>query len=167
MASNRSESDSLTGALFSQKPRGYGTTPSSSSSSLSSAGANKPKTFLTHSVTSTDTLQALAVRYDVPIADIKRTNKLWNNESLALRYTIEIPVYDSVNVSVTTNGGLEHAGTSQSNGSAHISCSKRSETKTETKSELSATDFLAKFDTSLSSLKKKVETQVSNAAQSG
>lgn len=80
-----------TDALLSAKRRGYGTT-SLASACVTSASQRRP-VIVRHRVLRCDTLSGLAVQYNASVADIKRANKLWNNESLAFRETVNIPVY--------------------------------------------------------------------------
>lgn len=52
----------------------------------------KPETLVKHMVSSTDTLQGLALKYGVTTEQIRRTNRLWANDSLFLRESLMIPV---------------------------------------------------------------------------
>jgi len=66
--------------------RRYGTT--------SSAGAKKPSysTVIKHRVLPSDTLQGIALKYGASTTEIKRLNKLWSNDSIHLRETLNIPI---------------------------------------------------------------------------
>lgn len=68
--------------------------------------------YITHLVQPTDTLQGLALRYEVTMEQIKRANKLWSSDNLSLRSRnnvsipivmdetiIESPIYSSSNTS--------------------------------------------------------------------
>ena len=171
---------SPTSSLLSSKQRGYGAAVPSSGL----AGPSRPSQpihTVTHHLTKSDSLNSLAVKYDTTIADIKRVNKLWNNESLSLRTEVEIPVYynDEKNNTRLTNG----ASTTSSDTScvadvAQIDCSDMVATTSSGRGDatshssciannenVSGTDFFAKFDKSLSALKKKVESQSSSSLQ--
>ncbi|KAF6039104.1 hypothetical protein EB796_002595 [Bugula neritina] len=138
-----------------------------------------PKSTISHKVQPGDTLNSLAIRYDTSVADIKRYNRLWNNESLAFKDTISIPIYSEQRHSdLSTNNPRiplsqrlsgEPSPPDSSNGSVPTSDSKNVSTLTSSTS-LSvpngthadgSQDFFAKFDKSLSLLKKKVEDQTS------
>jgi len=45
-----------------------------------------------HIVSPGETLQGIALRYGVTMEQIKRTNKIWTNDSLFLRKTLDIPI---------------------------------------------------------------------------
>ena len=81
------EYQSLTNSK-SQKPKGYGAAVASTSSASTSKGA-----IISHKVIKSDSLTSLAIHYNSTVADIKRANKLWNNEALSFRDFIDIPVY--------------------------------------------------------------------------
>lgn len=164
---------SPTSSLLGSKQRGYGAAmPSSGLAGPSRALQKHTRTF-THTITKSDSLNSLAVRYDTTIADIKRINKLWSNESLSLRTEVKIPLHGDIPQS---NGSQTNG--SQSNGScntngdvtvadvAHIDCTDMdgavSKPSTDTAGSV---DFFAKFDKSLSAIKKKVDSQSTNSLQ--
>ena len=169
---------SPTSSLLSSKQRGYGAAVPSSGL----AGPSRPSYpihTVTHRLTKSDSLNSLAVKYDTSIADIKRVNKLWNNESLSLRTEVEIPVYynNEENNTRLTNGASS-SGTSCVADVAQIDCSDMVATTSSGQGDatshssciannenVSGTDFFAKFDKSLSALKKKVESQSSSSLQ--
>lgn len=192
------EYESLNNSFSSKKTKGYGAAIPSSSSS------HQPKpVIVTHQVVKSDSLTSLAIHYNSTVADIKRANKLWNNQSLGFRDTIEIPVYDSqatgendsmtassnqvtISVAGTSDIGQATANgtditndeffsnfdksvslTSNSSGTTngaliiHKDISRQTNS-TDTISNGPGTadghDFFAKYDQSLSVLKKKVES---------
>lgn len=63
----------------------YGSTSNNSS-------FKKPETYIKHMISSTDTLQGIALKYGVTTEQIRRTNRLWANDSLFLRESLLIPV---------------------------------------------------------------------------
>ncbi|CAG2173214.1 unnamed protein product [Oppiella nova] len=103
---SESETESLKPAMkYHMK---YGSTGSDHKS------VNKYK-YMTHTVQPTDTLQGLALRYEVTVEQIKKANNLWSNDNLWLRSrthisipvllsetTIESPLYSSSTNSSTT-----------------------------------------------------------------
>lgn len=71
------------------KFKGYG-----SAASSASKGLQPQPTIVSHRVVKSDSLTSLAIHYNSTVADIKRQNKLWNNEALAFRDAVDIPVYN-------------------------------------------------------------------------
>jgi len=47
---------------------------------------------LVHELQASDSLPGLAIRYGVPIANIRKVNKLWSSDSVHLRKTLFIPI---------------------------------------------------------------------------
>ena len=62
---------------------------------------------VTHTLTLSDTLQGLAIKYGVTIEQIRRVNKLWSNDNIHIFKTINIPVkltyYDDTLISNDEN----------------------------------------------------------------
>ncbi|XP_067938849.1 lysM and putative peptidoglycan-binding domain-containing protein 1-like [Watersipora subatra] len=84
------EHQSLTRAAQGRKPKGYGAAVTSNGPS------RRPTTsVVTHKIIKSDSLTSLAIKYNSTVSDIKRVNKLWNNESLSFRETIDIPIFTS------------------------------------------------------------------------
>uniref|UniRef100_A0A4W5PXB6 LysM and putative peptidoglycan-binding domain-containing protein 2 n=1 Tax=Hucho hucho TaxID=62062 RepID=A0A4W5PXB6_9TELE len=80
-----SESDSeLSQSLARTKIRSYGST--------ASVAASLGEKYIEHRVTDSDTLQGIALKYEVTMEQIKRTNKLFSNDCIFLRNTLNIPV---------------------------------------------------------------------------
>ncbi|KAJ3188593.1 hypothetical protein HDU85_004307 [Gaertneriomyces sp. JEL0708] len=50
-----------------------------------------PSEYIKHPVASTDSLQRLSLLYDTTIAEIKRLNRIWNEQELHLRKTVLVP----------------------------------------------------------------------------
>lgn len=48
-----------------------------------------------HQLADGDTLEGLAIRYDVKVEELKRINAIWNSKELFLRDSIKIPVTSS------------------------------------------------------------------------
>uniref|UniRef100_A0A0N4ZR70 LysM domain-containing protein n=1 Tax=Parastrongyloides trichosuri TaxID=131310 RepID=A0A0N4ZR70_PARTI len=46
-----------------------------------------------HKISPNETLQSICLKYDSNISEVKRINKLWNNESFYTRKCIKIPVF--------------------------------------------------------------------------
>ncbi|XP_038123786.1 lysM and putative peptidoglycan-binding domain-containing protein 2 [Cyprinodon tularosa] len=80
-----SESESeLSQSLARTKIRSYGST--------ASVTASLGEKYIEHRVTDSDTLQGIALRYGVTMEQIKRANKLFSNDCIFLRNSLNIPV---------------------------------------------------------------------------
>lgn len=80
-----SESDSeLSQSLARTKTRSYGST--------ASVTVPLGEKYIEYRVTDGDTLQGIALKYGVTMEQIKRVNKLFSNECIFLRNTLNIPV---------------------------------------------------------------------------
>ncbi|KAG5839412.1 lysM and putative peptidoglycan-binding domain-containing protein 2-like [Anguilla anguilla] len=80
-----SESESeLSQSLARTKTRSYGST--------ASVTAPVGEKYIEHRVTDSDTLQGIALKYGVTMEQIKRVNKLFGNECIFLRNSLNIPV---------------------------------------------------------------------------
>lgn len=80
-----SESDSeLSQSLARTKIRSYGST--------ASVTASLGEKYIEHRVTDSDTLQGIALKYGVTMEQIKRANKLFSNDCIFLRNSLNIPV---------------------------------------------------------------------------
>ncbi|XP_061669791.1 lysM and putative peptidoglycan-binding domain-containing protein 2 isoform X2 [Syngnathoides biaculeatus] len=80
-----SESDSeLSQSLARTKIRSYGST--------ASVTASLGEKFIEHRVTDGDTLQGIALKYGVTMEQIKRANKLFSNDCIFLKNSLNIPV---------------------------------------------------------------------------
>ncbi|KAG7333561.1 hypothetical protein KOW79_003696 [Hemibagrus wyckioides] len=84
----RSGSDSegeLWLSLARAKTRSYGST--------ASVTATLGERYIEHRVTDGDTLQGIALKYGVTMEQIKRANKLFSNDCIFLRHSLNIPVH--------------------------------------------------------------------------
>ncbi|XP_028257700.1 lysM and putative peptidoglycan-binding domain-containing protein 2 [Parambassis ranga] len=80
-----SESESeLSQSLARTKIRSYGST--------ASVTASLGEKYIEHRVTDSDTLQGIALKYGVTMEQIKRANKLFSNDCIFLRHSLNIPV---------------------------------------------------------------------------
>ncbi|XP_072321287.1 lysM and putative peptidoglycan-binding domain-containing protein 2 [Eucyclogobius newberryi] len=80
-----SESESeLSQSLARTKIRSYGST--------ASVSASLGEKYVEHRVTDSDTLQGIALKYGVTMEQIKRANKLFNNDCIFLKSILNIPV---------------------------------------------------------------------------
>ncbi|CEF62275.1 LysM domain-containing protein [Strongyloides ratti] len=46
-----------------------------------------------HEIKANETLQSICLKYECNVSEVKRINKLWNNEDLFTRKSIKIPIY--------------------------------------------------------------------------
>ncbi|KAI5611373.1 lysM and putative peptidoglycan-binding domain-containing protein 2 [Silurus asotus] len=84
----RSGSDSdgeLWLSLARAKTRSYGST--------ASVTATLGERYVEHRVTDGDTLQGIALKYGVTMEQIKRANKLFSNDCIFLRHSLNIPIH--------------------------------------------------------------------------
>ncbi|XP_061101601.1 lysM and putative peptidoglycan-binding domain-containing protein 2 isoform X1 [Conger conger] len=80
-----SESESeLSQSLARTKTRSYGST--------ASVTAPLGEKYVVHRVTDSDTLQGIALKYGVTMEQVKRANKLFGNDCIFLRNSLNIPV---------------------------------------------------------------------------
>ncbi|XP_068586470.1 lysM and putative peptidoglycan-binding domain-containing protein 2 [Cebidichthys violaceus] len=80
-----SESESeLSQGLARTKIRSYGST--------ASVTASLGEKYIEHRVTDSDTLQGIALKYGVTMEQIKRANKLFSNDCIFLKNSLNIPV---------------------------------------------------------------------------
>ncbi|XP_026862475.2 lysM and putative peptidoglycan-binding domain-containing protein 2 isoform X1 [Electrophorus electricus] len=80
-----SESESeLSQSLARTKTRSYGST--------ASVTATIGEKYIEHRVADGDTLQGIALKYGVTMEQIKRANKLFSNDCIFLRHSLNIPV---------------------------------------------------------------------------
>ncbi|XP_069029648.1 lysM and putative peptidoglycan-binding domain-containing protein 2 [Embiotoca jacksoni] len=80
-----SESESeLSQSLARTKIRSYGST--------ASVTASLGEKYIEHRVTDSDTLQGIALKYGVTMEQVKRANKLFSNDCIFLKNSLNIPV---------------------------------------------------------------------------
>lgn len=79
---------------------------------------SQQETFIQHDIQPGETLQGIAIKYTVPVEQIKRANKLFNND-IFMRKTLSIPVGDQPlpanvleNATATANGSPVRQGPS-------------------------------------------------------
>eukprot|EP01133_Synstelium_polycarpum_P014176 gene14176-16712_t len=85
--------------------------------------------FVTHMLTPQDTLAGLALKYGSKVADIKRVNKIWTQDSLFLRKSLMIPIEknedcdegSSSSSSLASSSGVSPSSSSSSSSSGNNS----------------------------------------------
>lgn len=113
-----------------------------------------------HKIMPGDTLLGISLKYNVPIENIKRANRLWSNDLTFLKETLIIPIDKEKLKALNLNMNGEKC-SNVTNGSLRQSESSNDMEKAEYK------DFLNKFDSFISESKQKLkslETQNSNLA---
>ncbi|KAL1501102.1 hypothetical protein ABEB36_006490 [Hypothenemus hampei] len=133
--------------------------------STSNKNLTKNENYIKHFVGNSDTLQGIALKYNVTIEQIRRANKLWASDSLFLREYLLIPQSDGnesiqspQDSSVTTSPTMENT-----NRSSIASCSTRSDSFDED----NISDFLSKIDASIASTKEVVKKVTSSSEFGG
>ncbi|XP_004066958.1 lysM and putative peptidoglycan-binding domain-containing protein 2 [Oryzias latipes] len=140
-----SESDSeLSQSLARTKIRSYGST--------ASVTASLGEKYIEHRVTDSDTLQGIALKYGVTMEQIKRANKLFNNDCIFLRNSLNIPVvsekrsiFNGLSLE-SPDGECETACQDIEGPSPPSSPPPAEESKPPQPEELSAKDFLHRLD---------------------
>ncbi|KAJ8398438.1 hypothetical protein AAFF_G00426930 [Aldrovandia affinis] len=109
-----------------------------------------------HQVQAGETLQGIALKYGVSMEQIKRTNRLYTNDSIFLKKSLSIPVLtdpESVNngVEAAEEGtsqleGNERRGDQSHNGGQANGTDDGHDSGVEGKSDLSPMDFLKRID---------------------
>lgn len=61
---------------------------------------------ISHKLEPSDTLQSLAIKYDVSVERIKRVNKLWSNDSILTKETLLIPCPKDSRVATAEQNGV-------------------------------------------------------------
>ncbi|XP_061743535.1 lysM and putative peptidoglycan-binding domain-containing protein 2 [Nerophis ophidion] len=137
------ESDSeLSQSLARTKIRSYGST--------ASVSASLGEKYVEHRLSDGDTLQGIALKYNVTMEQIKRANKLFSNDCIFLKSSLNIPVatqksYIFNGLSLESPDGDQQAAQQQQqeDQGPWPEDSKGSEPPAE---ELSAQDFLTRLD---------------------
>jgi len=127
---------------------------------FSRASATRVRETCDHAVRAGDSLVGLAVRYNVPVDDIKKMNNLWNNADLHVRVNLRIPLVRRLSPLLSDENEPDDR-------AAEVPQSRLSTAAAVAvldRSELSAADFLSSFDTRLLQLKSSVEKLESSSA---
>ncbi|XP_072770913.1 lysM and putative peptidoglycan-binding domain-containing protein 2 [Nerophis lumbriciformis] len=136
-----SESESeLSQSLARTKIRSYGST--------ASVSASLGEKYIEHRLSDGDTLQGIALKYNVTMEQIKRANKLFSNDCIFLKSSLNIPVatqkrYIFNGLSLESPDGDGQAAQQQEDQGPWPEDSKGSGPPAE---ELSAQDFLTRLD---------------------
>ncbi|TFK02689.1 tartrate-resistant acid phosphatase type 5 [Platysternon megacephalum] len=154
-ARSGSESESeaeLSQSLARTKIRSYGST--------ASVAAPLAERYLEHRLSAGDTLQGIALKYGVTMEQIKRANKLFTNDCIFLRKTLNIPVISEkpllfnglnslespeneiIDISLCGEGPM----TVQEESSSSSPSPQESDNQPAAPEELSAKDFLHRLD---------------------
>ncbi|XP_063043855.1 lysM and putative peptidoglycan-binding domain-containing protein 2 isoform X2 [Engraulis encrasicolus] len=146
-----SESESeLSQSLARTKTRSYGST--------ASVFASLGEKYIEHCVTDSDTLQGIALKYGVTMEQIKRANKLFGNDCIFLRNSLNIPVasqkpplfnglsLESPDSEATTPQELPYVAPDTDEPSPTPSPPPEPEVKPPKPEELSAKDYLHRLD---------------------
>ncbi|XP_068967715.1 lysM and putative peptidoglycan-binding domain-containing protein 1-like [Bombus flavifrons] len=110
---------------------------------------------LKHTVSTTDTLQGIALKYGVTTEQIRRANRLWASDSLFLREHLFIPVNPESPLSLDNTDEIEHNIVQNVSSPSSITLSMDDDS--------SVNDFLAKMDSSIASAKRDVKRTQGNS----
>jgi len=106
--------------------------------------------FIKHIVSSSDTLQGIALKYGVTMEQVRRINRLWASDSLFLREYLLIPVSDNSEF-------LTGAGPTISHNHSEVT------SPTNSSFEEDVDSFLVKIDSSIANTKKEVKKAQGNS----
>ncbi|XP_014467422.1 PREDICTED: lysM and putative peptidoglycan-binding domain-containing protein 2 isoform X2 [Dinoponera quadriceps] len=118
----------------------------------------RTESLVKHIVSSTDTLQGIALKYGVTTEQIRRVNRLWASDSLFLREHLLIPVSADSPASACND---EPAVASEEH-DVPPNISSPSSISSSIDDESSVNDFLAKMDSSIASVKREVKRAQGN-----
>ncbi|XP_012339092.1 lysM and putative peptidoglycan-binding domain-containing protein 1 [Apis florea] len=110
---------------------------------------------LKHTVSTTDTLQGIALKYGVTTEQIRRVNRLWASDSLFLREHLFIPINPESPLSLDNTEEIEHNIVQNVSSPSSITSSIDDDS--------SVNDFLAKMDSSIANAKKEVKRTQGNS----
>ncbi|XP_054259174.1 lysM and putative peptidoglycan-binding domain-containing protein 2-like isoform X2 [Macrosteles quadrilineatus] len=107
----------------------------------------RPEHYIKHTVSKTDTLQGIALKYGSTTEQIRRANRLWTNDSLFLRETLLVPVHSE---------GASSPSEIVLGDSSLSSPSSISNNNNSVDSDSSYNDFLCKIDCSIANTRSQV-----------
>ncbi|OAD61333.1 LysM and putative peptidoglycan-binding domain-containing protein 1 [Eufriesea mexicana] len=110
---------------------------------------------LKHTVSKTDTLQGIALKYGVTTEQIRRVNRLWASDSLFLREHLLIPINPESPLSLDNTEEIEH--------NVVQNVSSPSSVTSSIDDDSSFNDFLAKMDSSIANAKREVKRTQGNS----
>ncbi|KAL3287891.1 hypothetical protein HHI36_002347 [Cryptolaemus montrouzieri] len=123
--------------------------------STSSKHATKSENYVKHYVCHTDTLQGIALKYDVSIEQIRRANRLWASDSLFLKEFLLIPVPLDVSMNNMSPASISSTSTPTLSPLQSVHQSYEDEDTID--------KFLGKIDASIATTKAEVKKTQSNS----
>lgn len=131
------------------------------------ASQSQSKEFFKHYVTPSDSTFSLALKYGITVEQLKRENKLWSNDALFLREYLLVPLTKENSQCIPENSEIVRATSLKSENdsvrtlttspdSSCPSCDGEKATSTSAP-DLSAKDFLNKYDSNIAQLKSNVQ----------
>ncbi|XP_034183465.1 lysM peptidoglycan-binding domain-containing protein red [Osmia lignaria lignaria] len=117
----------------------------------------RTENLIKHTVSATDTLQGIALKYGVTTEQIRRVNRLWASDSLFLREHLLIPVSPEspLSLPMDNTNEIEHSGVQNVSSPSSVTSS--------IDDDHSINDFLAKMDNSIASVKREVKRTQGNS----
>lgn len=137
--------------------------------SVSSNHVKRNESYVKHIVLPQDTLQGIALKYGATTEQIRRVNRIWTNDSLFLRKTLDIPVPkdsldvfsfdngDSSPVSSVCSGASEDSAQSCSHHQQVTSPLSEDDVQYPGSSEQTVADILVRIDSTIALTKSKVQ----------
>jgi len=113
---------------------------------------NKPERLIRYDVQEDDTLQGIALKYNVTMEQLKRANKLWTNDNLHVRRTLLIPLP----LEESPGGQLSDRQSSDSDDGRSSAAASSHAEEAETPSQ-SAADFLQQIDSVIARSRREVK----------
>lgn len=140
------------------------------------ASQSQSKEFFKHYVTPSDSTFSLALKYGITVEQLKRENKLWSNDALFLREYLLVPLTKENSQCIPENSEIVRATSLKSENdsvrtlttspdSSCPSCDGEKATSTSAP-DLSAKDFLNKYDSNIAQLKSNVQKMEESTSQS-
>ncbi|CAH0550771.1 unnamed protein product [Brassicogethes aeneus] len=123
--------------------------------STSSKHVTRNENYIKHFVTQYDTLQGIALKYNVTIEQIRRANRLWASDSLFLKEFLLIPVQDSNGSNSETVSSPVEVRSSQVTSPSSTTCGSFDNDD--------ISDFLSKIDASIANTKEDVKKTQTNS----
>ncbi|CAF1198850.1 unnamed protein product [Adineta steineri] len=129
----------------------------------------QPTFYICHKLEINDTMQRLALKYNVNIQEIKRINKLWSDAELSLLKNVYIPVnlsllstlrtlYPDLNVVQNLSPTAIRVGKTSTNGNDEGTSDNPVSIQSTTTNNTSFQDYFSKIDQQIQTSKKSLET---------
>jgi len=145
---------------------------SNSTTKKSSYGALKKETKncftfnLKHKLERGETLEGISLKYGISVENIKRANRLWNNDLLAIKDFLIIPIPEEKSKEFINNEQTLHKKLPNENNHSRSQSFNQGPLNDSQKDSCSLKDYLSKFDSFISESKTKLKTLEASASVS-